>query len=281
MDLVAAKSHPHSPISSPLSQASPELERSKAQPTHHRPHTGNVPRVGVPIFLIVNFIAEVYPTLLLSCALISHNWYSYSEWYLQGLKRRFYRHMELTTRRGLLEIFDVASLKENASVCQWTTSLEVCPYPEMSSSYIPFLQLSSRVLPSVSRLVWGETVQWTDYPPLYNNGAVGSSFHAVVALDIHCPFMSARALFRAVRSFKNLEQVRLLHPHPFPPPVVSDQVVLNSDAHSPAEVKLQKPLRLLEIPVRHTITYYAITCSQHLVLPLPAFGTSGHFGYFR
>ena len=238
--------------------------------------------MDVPSFLIVDFIAAVYPTLLPICALISRHWYWHSVWHLQRLKRRFHRHMELTTRRGLLEIFDITSLKENAPICQWTTSLEICPYPEMSSSYIPFLQLSSRVLPSVSRLVWGETVQWTDYPPLYTNGAVGSSFHAVVALDIHCPFMSARALFRTVRSFKNLEQVRLLHPHSFPPPTAPTHAAPNLSAHvSSVEVKLQKPLRLLEILVRHTITYYAITCSQHLVLPLPAFGTSDHFGSLR
>ncbi|KAM5544507.1 hypothetical protein V8D89_002167 [Ganoderma adspersum] len=226
-------------------------------------HLENVVRVCVaiarlPIELLNRFIdlvAEQDPDSLPSCALVSRQWNLRSTYHLQRLKKTF-RHVKITTIPELHEVFDIA--KENAGVCQWPTSLEVSPDPgASSSSYIPFLQLPSRTLPNVTRLVWGETLRWTHYPRLYNNGAVGSSFHAVVALDLHCRFKSPQHLFRAVRSFKNLEEVRLLHPDPFPLPVpqIQVQAAQNPGAHaiaslsSDSEVKLQKPLRLLEIPL--------------------------------
>ena len=225
-------------------------------------HLENIFRVCVAIarlpiellYRIIDLVAEHDPDTLPSCTLVSRQWNLRSAYHLQRLKKTF-RHVKITTIPELHEMFDIA--KDNAGVCQLPTSLEVSPLADpsraFSSSYIPFLQLSSRALPNVTRLVLGEFLQWAHYPRLYNNGAVGSPFHAVVALDLYCRFKSAQDLFRVVRSFKSLEEVRLLHPDPFLLPVAQIQVAPNvpgaPHATAPPKVKLQKPLRLLEVPV--------------------------------
>ena len=159
------------------------------------------------------------------------------------------RHIRITAIPELHAFLDIA--KKDSYLAQYPKSLNISPDPDVSStSYIPFLDLSSRILPNVNRLILGEGLRWIEYPPLYNNGVVGSPFHSVTILDLHCRFKSPQSFFRAVRSFRNLEEVRLLHSDPFFPiqPITADQSASHS-APAPPRVKLRKPLRSLEVSV--------------------------------
>ena len=198
------------------------------------------------VYEVIDLVAEHYPEALPSCSLVCRYWNSRSTYHLETA----FRHPRISTTTELYAFFD--KVNNHPRIMAWPTSIEISPRPEVSSStsYIPFLLLSSRALPNVSYLIWGEGLRWTHYPSLYNNGAVGSSFHSIVALDLYCRFKSAQDLFRAVRSFRNLEGIRLFHPDPFlrvQPIATSQSMPHGVFASSP--VKLRKPLRLLEVPV--------------------------------
>ena len=251
IDLVAAH-YPHSLPSCAL------VSRSWNLRSAHHLRLENVLRVCVtiarlPIELlhqIIDLVAKHNPGSSPTCALVPHQSNLRSTLHLQRLKKTF-RHVRITSIPELHENFDI--VEGNARVGQWPTPLEVSPDPAASTSYISFLHLSSCILPNVHRLVWGEGLRWTHYPSLYNNGAVGSSFRAVVALGLHCRFESARDLFRAIHSFKNIEEVRLLHPMPFPSSIPPIQAVphLDTDISTRSGARLWKSLLSLYISVSH------------------------------
>ena len=201
------------------------------------------------IHQIIDLVAQHDPDSLPGCALVSRCWNSRATYHLGRHAMKPCRHARITTILELHMFLDV--VKKDGYLAQYPKSLNISPDPEASfTSYIPFLDLSSRILPNVNRLILGEGVRWTDYPPRYNNGAVGSPFHSVTILDLNCCFKSPQSLFCAVRSFRNLEEVRLLHPDPFFP--VQPITVGENTSHgalSPSPVKLPKPLRLLEVRV--------------------------------
>ena len=168
------------------------------------------------IHQIIDLVAQHHPDSLPGCALVSRRWNPRATYHLGGHAMKPCRHIRITAIPELHAFLDIA--KKDSYLAQYPKSLNISPDPDVSStSYIPFLDLSSRILPNVNRLILGEGLRWIDYPPLYNNGVVGSPFHSVTILDLHCRFKSPQSFFRAVRSFRNLEEVRLLHPDPFFP----------------------------------------------------------------
>ena len=203
----------------------------------------------LPIELIQNiigFIAQHGSSSLYSCTFVSRRWRVCASYHLQRLTKP-YHHVQITAISTLHAVVDV--IKKDSYLAQYPKSLNISPDPEaLSTSYIPFLDLSSRSLPNVNRLILGEGLRWTDYPPLYNNGTVGSPFHSVTILDLYCRFKSPQSLFRAVRSFRNLEEVRLHHPDPFfgVQPITATE---NMPRGALAPVRLRKPLRSLEVSV--------------------------------
>ena len=164
---------------------------------------------------VIGLVAQYGSSSLPHCALVSRRWGFCATYHLERLTKP-YHHVQITAIPALHTFLDV--IKKDGYLARCPKSLNISPDPETSStSYIPFLDLSSRTLPNINRLILGEGVRWIDYPPLYNNCAVGSSFYSVTILDLHCRFKSPQSLFRAARSFRNLEEVRLLHPDPFFP----------------------------------------------------------------
>lgn len=196
---------------------------------------------------IIDLVVEHNRDSLSRCALVSRRWNSRATYHLQRLVTKPCRHAQITATPELHAFLD--AIKKDAYLAQYTRSLSISPNLEASpsTSYIPFIHLSSRTLPNIGRLVLGEGLRWSHYPQLYNNGAVGSSFHSVGSLDLCCQFRSTHDLFRAVRSFRNLRQVRLLHPDPFPPAAV--QIAARRGAHALGPIRLRRPLRSLEVPV--------------------------------
>ena len=200
-----------------------------------------LPVYRLPVELIHNImdlVAQHGSSSLRCCALVSRGWRSCAKYHLEKLTKP-YHHVQITAIPKLYAVVDV--IKNDGYLAQLPRSLDISPNPEASStSYIPFLDLSSCALPNVNRLILGEGLRWADYPPLYNNGVVGSPFYSVTILDLYCRFKSPQSLFLAIRSFRNLEEVHLLHPDPCPPIQAAPALF---------SVKLRKPLQLLEVPV--------------------------------
>ncbi|KAI1787545.1 hypothetical protein LXA43DRAFT_705086 [Ganoderma leucocontextum] len=195
---------------------------------------------------IIDIVAECYPESLPDCALVSHEWNPRSTHHLY----RIFRTPTVTTYGGLHAFMDI--VKKHPRLATFATSLEVAPDPELNlpyASYVPFHHLSSNLLPNVRRLVLGETLRWRDYPLLYRNGTFGFAFYRVTTLDLSCQFTSISDLSRAIRSFRNVEEVRIIYPHDEPPQwMFSDQThtSLRRGLFSRETHKLQN----LEISVR-------------------------------
>ena len=183
------------------------------------PHA--MPPSPLPLELIetiVDIVAECCPESLLDCVLVSHQWNPRSTYHVH----RIFRTPTITAI-GTLHAFTNVVTKY-PRLAALAISLEVAPDPEFSSAstFIPFHHLSSRVLPNVRHLVLGETLRWSDYPLLYRK-AIAGFFSSVIALDLSCHFNSVSDLFRTVRSFKNVKDVRLVYPYHVPPRWIVDQ----------------------------------------------------------
>ena len=144
----------------------------------------------------------------------SHGWTLRSIYHLS----RIFRTPTTTTVDELHAFADI--VKNHPRLAALATSLVVAPNPAAShSSYIPFRQLPSRVLPNVRHLVLGNTSRWADYPSLplvYCTITASKSFDGVIAMDLSCHFSSTSDIFRVVRSFKNVKDVRLIYPNRVP-----------------------------------------------------------------
>ncbi|PIL23424.1 hypothetical protein GSI_14735 [Ganoderma sinense ZZ0214-1] len=159
---------------------------------------------------IIDIVAECYPQSLPACSLVSRQWNPRSKY----LIHRTFRRPTLSTFDALLAFVDI--VKVHPRLAALAETLQVAPNLKLNTDYassVPFHHLSSRILPHVHRLVLKETLRWNDSPPLYSKGTFGSSFSNVNAIELSCQFGSAEDLHRAVRSFKNVKEVRLSYPH--------------------------------------------------------------------
>ena len=189
--------------------------RTLFDPFHLRLGFHNMPPLPVELIeMIIDIVAQCSPESLISCALISRRW-----------TPRSTHHVNRIFRKPVVSTFDepqalLAIVRGHPHLASLATSLEVVPVAELNSmhaSYVPFHHLASHVLPNARRLILGETLRWSDYPLLYNNGTVGFCFHSVVTLDISCHFNSIGDLFSAIQSFRNIQDVRLVYPRHIPP----------------------------------------------------------------
>ena len=188
---------------------------------------------------IIDIVAEFSPQWLPSCAFVSREWSPRSIHHLN----RIFRAPTITSFDALLDFTDV--VKRHPRLAALATSLAVTPDLTSNSawaSYVPFHHLSSRLLPNVRHLLLGRTLRWADYPPLYRStGTVASLFSEVTVIELSCCFDSISDLFRTIRSFKNVKDVRLTYPHHSPPQwIFSDQV-------HPAPGRSALPRRSLKI----------------------------------
>lgn len=161
---------------------------------------------------IIDFVAESHPEWLPSCALVSHQWGPRATYHLY----RIFRTLTITTSVELHVFANI--VKKHLGLAAFATSLVVSPDPDFDSdlAYIPFHHLASVVLPNVRRLTLGENLRWGEYPLVYRKSIAGF-FSEVAALDLSCQFSSISELFRLIRSFKNIKDIRLIYPHHDPP----------------------------------------------------------------
>ncbi|KAI1786729.1 caspase domain-containing protein [Ganoderma leucocontextum] len=163
---------------------------------------------------IIDIVAERCPESLPDCALVSQRWNPRSTYHLY----RIFRTPRITSLGTLNTFSDI--VERHPRVAKIATSLEIAPNFELDlayASYIPFHRLSSRILPNVLRMVLGENLRWGDYPLVYRKGTIAGFFDGVIALDLSCHFTSVSNLFRVIRSFRNVKDVRLLYSHHDPP----------------------------------------------------------------
>ena len=212
------------------------------------PPTSTSQRMAMPplppelIEVTIDTVAECCPESLLDCALVSHQWTPRSTYHVH----RIFRTPRITTFSTLHAFSSIVT--KHPRLGALASSLEVAPDPEFgsASTFIPIHYLSSRVLPNVRHLVLGETLRWGDYPLVYRK-AIGGFFSAVVTLALSCHFNSVLDLFRAIRSFKNARDVRLVYPHQVPPRWMFDHTHLPRRHH--ASIREMSQLRNLELSV--------------------------------
>ena len=194
---------------------------------------------------VIDWLALIYPQSLLECALVSRNWSFRSKYYL----RLLFEQSKITTPDGLYGL--LGTFSKYPLLGRLVKTLSISPPSDAATSYIPFHRLSPH-LPAVRRLILSETVRWFDYPLLYNRDPVGQSFRTVTSLELSCHFNSLEDLVRFVRSFRNLDEVRLKYDSSLPSWIVPQNKNTIVRARSLFGTRFEESLRFLEVTVSHS-----------------------------
>lgn len=188
-------------------------------------------------------VAKCHPESLVDCAIVARQWNPRSTYHL-------YRAPKITTLGTLHAFSDTA--EKHRHLASMAVSLSISPDLRLNSasgSYIPFHRLSSSVLPNVRRLALSKDLRWRDYPLIYHKSIAGF-FNELSALELSCHFSSVSELFRFMRSFKNVQVIRLHYSgqDPYPPTWMLSPTAIPPLRHKDL---LKNPVRLqnLELSV--------------------------------